>query len=53
MSIAALTMKIFSARLYDARTTISTGGAGLATTRIYDDDGPLGVGAESLFVGRR
>ena len=37
----------------DARTTISAGGAGLATTRLYDDEGPLGVGAQSLFVGRR
>ena len=37
----------------DARTTISEGGAGLATTRLYDDAGPLGVGAQSLFVGRR
>ena len=37
----------------DARTTISTGGAGLATTDLADEEGPVGVGAQSLFVGRR
>ena len=37
----------------DASTTISEGGAGLATTRLSDDASPLGVGAQSLFVGRR
>jgi hypothetical protein len=37
----------------DARTTISTGGAGLATTVLSDADGPVGVGAQSLLVAPR
>ena len=37
----------------DARTTISPGGAGLATTALSDLDGPVGVGAQSLLVAPR
>jgi hypothetical protein len=37
----------------DARTTISAGGAGLATSVLYDLDGPVGVGAQSLLVAPR
>jgi hypothetical protein len=37
----------------DAGTTISTGGAGLATSVLYDLDGAVGVGAQSLLVTRR
>ena len=37
----------------DARTVISPGGAGLATTTLSDLDGPLGVGAQSLLVAPR
>lgn len=37
----------------DARTTISPGGAGLATTALSDLDGPIGVGAQSLLVAPR
>lgn len=37
----------------DATTTISPGGAGLATTVLSDLDGPLGVGAQSLLVAPR
>ena len=36
-----------------AETTISPGGAGLATTRLADQHGPVGVGAQSLLVARR
>ncbi len=37
----------------DARTTVSPGGAGLATSVLSDLDGPLGVGAQSLLVAPR
>jgi hypothetical protein len=37
----------------DATTTISTGGAGLATSVLSDLDGPVGTGAQSLLVARR
>jgi len=37
----------------DARTTISAGGAGLATSVLHDLDGPVGVGAQSLLVAPR
>jgi hypothetical protein len=37
----------------EATTTISPGGAGLATTALSDLDGPLGVGAQSLLVAPR
>jgi hypothetical protein len=34
----------------DAQTTISPGGAGLATSVLSDTSGPLGMGAQSLLV---
>ena len=37
----------------DAVTTVSSGGAGLATTALSDLDGPVGVGAQSLLVAPR
>jgi hypothetical protein len=37
----------------EARTVISPGGAGLATTTLSDLDGPVGVGAQSLLVAPR
>lgn len=37
----------------DARTAVSAGGAGLATTVIADRDGPVGIGAQSLLVAPR
>lgn len=37
----------------DATTTISPGGAGLATSVLSDLDGPVGVGAQSLLVSPR
>jgi Acyl-CoA thioesterase C-terminal domain/Acyl-CoA thioesterase N-terminal domain len=37
----------------DARTAISTGGAGLATSVLSDADGPVGVGAQSLLIAPR
>jgi hypothetical protein len=37
----------------DARTVISAGGAGLATSVLSDLDGPVGVGAQSLFIAPR
>lgn len=37
----------------DARTTISPGGSGLATSVLSDSEGPLGVGAQSLLVSPR
>ncbi|MCW2678697.1 MAG: hypothetical protein JWM62_98, partial [Frankiales bacterium] len=37
----------------DAQTAISSGGAGLATTRLSDQQGPVGVGAQSLLVAPR
>ncbi|GIF67810.1 hypothetical protein Ais01nite_58450 [Asanoa ishikariensis] len=36
-----------------ARTTLSEGGTGLATTLLYDDGGALGQGAQALLVGPR
>jgi hypothetical protein len=37
----------------DAQTTISPGGTGLATSVLSDLDGPVGVGAQSLFIAPR
>lgn len=37
----------------DAQTAISAGGAGLATSVLSDIEGPVGVGAQSLFVAPR
>lgn len=37
----------------EARTAISQGGVGLATTKLSDLDGPIGVGAQSLLVAPR
>ena len=37
----------------DATTTISPGGAGLATSVLSDLDGPVGVGAQTLLVSPR
>lgn len=37
----------------DAVTAVSPGGAGLATTRLSDADGPIGVGAQALLVRER
>ena len=37
----------------DAATTVTPGGAGLATTTLSDEAGPVGVGAQSLLVGPR
>ena len=37
----------------DAATTVSPGGAGLATTVLSDLDGPVGVGAQALLVAPR
>ena len=37
----------------EARTVVSPGGAGLATTALSDLDGPLGAGAQSLLVAPR
>jgi len=37
----------------DARTAISPGGAGLATSVLSDVEGPVGVGAQSLLVAPR
>jgi hypothetical protein len=37
----------------DASTTISTGGAGLATSVLSDVDGPVAVGAQTLLVSPR
>jgi hypothetical protein len=39
--------------LVEAATTVSPGGAGLATTALADEQGPLGVGAQSLLVRER
>jgi acyl-CoA thioesterase len=39
--------------LLDASTTISAGGAGLATAALSDHQGPFGVGAQSLLIIRR
>ena len=37
----------------DAQTSISPGGVGLATSVLSDFEGPIGVGAQSLFIGQR
>jgi hypothetical protein len=37
----------------DATTTVSAGGAGLATSVLSDVDGPVGAGAQSLLVTPR
>jgi Thioesterase-like superfamily len=37
----------------DAQTTITPGGAGLATSALSDLDGPVGVAAQSLFIAPR
>ncbi len=37
----------------DATTTITPGGAGLATTVLSDAGGPVGVGAQALLVAPR
>jgi hypothetical protein len=37
----------------DAQTTISPGGAGLATSVLSDRQGPVGVGAQSLLIAPR
>ena len=37
----------------DAQTAISTGGAGLATSVLSDQTGPVGVGAQSLLIAPR
>ena len=37
----------------DARTTIQRSGIGLAETHIFDENGPLGRGLQSLFVAPR
>ena len=37
----------------DASTAIEPVGIGLATTRLFDERGPFGVGAQSLFVADR
>jgi hypothetical protein len=37
----------------DAATVIEAHGTGLCTARLYDDSGPIGQSAQSLFVARR
>jgi hypothetical protein len=37
----------------DAQTTVSQGGAGIATSVLSDLDGPIGVGAQALLIARR
>jgi Acyl-CoA thioesterase C-terminal domain/Acyl-CoA thioesterase N-terminal domain len=37
----------------DAQTAITSGGTGLATCRLSDLEGPLGVSAQSLFIAPR
>ena len=39
--------------LLDARTHVEATGAGLAESRLFDEHGPIGVSAQSLFVDRR
>ena len=39
--------------LLDASTTISAGGAGLASAMLSDREGPVGTGAQSLLITRR
>ncbi|MFF5707193.1 thioesterase family protein [Streptomyces sp. NPDC012794] len=37
----------------EARTSVDAAGIGLADSRLHDEKGPLGRGAQSLFVARR
>lgn len=37
----------------DSQTTISSGGAGLATTVLSDPDGPVGAGTQALLIAPR
>lgn len=37
----------------DATTDVDTRGVGLATSRLYDERGPIGRGAQSLLIDRR
>ena len=39
--------------LLDARTSLEGAGVGLAASRLYDEDGPLGLAAQTLFVAAR
>jgi acyl-CoA thioesterase len=39
--------------LVDARTTISAGGAGVATTTLSDRQGRVGTGAQALLIRKR
>jgi hypothetical protein len=39
--------------LLDARTHLEPTGTGLAASRLYDERGPIGLAAQSLFVERR
>jgi hypothetical protein len=39
--------------LLEARTRVERQGTGLATSRLYDERGPIGVAAQSLFVAER
>ena len=39
--------------LLDARTRIEPDGAGLAASTLYDERGPIGLSAQSLFVAER
>jgi hypothetical protein len=37
----------------DAKTTLSHGGTGIATSVLSDLDGPIGVGAQALLIAPR
>ena len=37
----------------DARTIVQPGGVGLALSTLYDVDGPVGTGQQTLYVGAR
>ncbi len=39
--------------LLDARTVVDPAGLGLATSRLFDEQGALGMGAQTLFVDAR
>jgi hypothetical protein len=39
--------------LLDARTRVESHGAGLAVSTLYDERGPIGLSAQSLFVAER
>jgi hypothetical protein len=39
--------------LLESRTRVEPHGAGLATSRLYDERGPIGAAAQSLFVAER